>query len=271
MKAGWWAALAVALASVLGACGGGGGGGPATCGGLLYAAAGRGSTAGDLYLVDPTDGTKTTIGPVGFPVGAMAVAPDCTLWAVTSGNDAATNGRLITIDRTTGAGALVALLQNAGGTPYRSIAGIAFDGNVLFGWVADGSKSGGPNNELVTIHTATGLVTPIGPGNVFTFNSFEGNGLAFAPDGTLYGSSYDGDNMLLTIDPVTGLATKIANFTQNSTTPDSVKAFTFIGNVLHAIEMDRSGGASLVTIDLVSAVTTPLGVLPDVNSLAFAP
>jgi hypothetical protein len=241
-----------------------------SCSGLLYAAPGRGGTPGDLYTIDPTDGTATTVGPVGFPVGAMAFGPGCTLWAVTSSNDPAINGRLLTIDTATGQGTFVALLLDAGATPYRSIAGIAFRGSVLYGWVADGSQSGGPNNELVTIDTSTGLVTPIGPGNVFT-GSWEGNGIAFAPNDTLYGSSYDGDNMLLTIDRTTGIATKVANFTQNSTTDGSVKAFTFIDEVLFAIEQNRSGGASLVTIDLVTAVTTPIGLLPDVSALAYAP
>jgi hypothetical protein len=237
---------------------------------VLYAAGSRAGAAGDLYRVDPSSGAATAIGPVGFPVGAMAIGPGGVLWAVTSGNaSSGLSGRLLRINRATGAGTQVALLEDALATPYHTIAGIAFLGNVLYGWVADGSRAGGTDNELVTIDTTTGIVTPIG-GNDFG-GSYEGNGLAFSPGGTLYASSYDGDNMLLTIAPATGVGTKIANFTQNSTTPDSVKALVFLGAVLHAIEMDRSGSASLVTIDLATAVTTPVGLLPNVSALAYAP
>jgi hypothetical protein len=268
--------LLVLIPFISSACGGGGGSGGGFsfgCGGQLYAAQGRGSTSGNLYLVNPTNASTTLVGPIGFPVGAMAISPTCELYAVTAGSDAATNGRLITINRLTGAGTQVALLQTAAAVPYRSIAGIAFSGGLLYGWVANGAQSGGQNNELVRINTITGVVTPIG-GNDFAGDSWEGNGLAFAPNNTLFGTSYDGDNMLLTINTGTGVGTKVANFTQGSTTADSVKALVFVNGVLHAIEHTRGNPslASLVTINTTTAVTTPVGLLPnDTNSLAYAP
>jgi hypothetical protein len=65
----------------------------------------------------------------------------------------------------------------------------------------------GPST-LITIDTATGAGTAIGPITGFPCVS----GLAFAPDGTLYGVSdpaFGGTGDLIRIDPITGSATAV--------------------------------------------------------------
>ncbi|MEW6777260.1 MAG: hypothetical protein AB1405_13270, partial [Bdellovibrionota bacterium] len=174
------------------------------------------------------------------------------------------------IDPETGAGTVIDDLVD-GATAYESIAGLAFRGSTLYGLVADGSRSGGNDNELVTIDTVTAEVTPIG-NHDFGGGSWEGNGIAWAPNGVLYVATYDTDNILGTITPATGVIATIDVFTQNSSTSDTVRAINFIGNVLYGIEMDRAGGASLVTIDTVTAETTEVGALPaNVQAMTYAP
>ena len=268
------AALMVALSA---SCDGSNSSLLATCGGILYAADGTSGNSGNLYVVDPEDGSTTTVGAIGYPVAAMVVTPFCQILATTAPNDptAGINGSaglLISIDPVTGEGTELAMTQDEDETPYRSIAGMAMNGTELFGWVSDAAKSAGDdrNNELITINPATGLIEAIND-NDFG-GSYEGNGLAFSPEGTLYATSYDGDNLLATINPDTGVATKIANLTQNSSTPEAVKGLVFIGDVLYAVELDRNAtGASLVTVNTSTAVTTEVGSLPNaVQALAYA-
>ena len=131
----------------------------------LYGADGKGAVAGNLYLVDPRDGTSVAIGPIESEDGPHAVtglafAADGTLWATdaTSGLDEgpAPNPRLLTIDPATGAATVVGDLVQ-GPTRHRSIADITFVGSTLLGW----SRT---NNGPVSIDTATGAVTVLGEG-----------------------------------------------------------------------------------------------------------
>jgi hypothetical protein len=131
----------------------------------LYGADGKGAVAGDLYLVDPRDGTSVAIGAIESAAGPHAVTglafdAEGTLWATdaTSGLDEgpAPNPRLLTIDPATGAATVVGDLLE-GATRHRSISDITFVGSTLIGW----SRT---NNGPVSIDTATGAVTVLGDG-----------------------------------------------------------------------------------------------------------
>ena len=131
----------------------------------LYGADGKGAVAGNLYLVDPRDGTSVVIGAIESEAGPHAITglafdADGTLWATdaTSGLDEgpAPAPQLLTIDPATGAATLVGDLVE-GETNHRSISDITFVGSTLLGW----SRT---NNGPVSIDTATGAVTVLGEG-----------------------------------------------------------------------------------------------------------
>ena len=149
----------------------------------LYGADGKGAVAGNLYLVDPRDGTSVVIGAIESEDGPHAVtglafAADGTLWATdaTSGLDEgpAPNPRLLTIDPATGQATVVGELLEGGTTRHRSISAITFVGSTLLGWTRSG-------NAPVSIDTGTAAVTVLGAG--LGEGSF-GNGIVAMDDST---------------------------------------------------------------------------------------
>lgn len=132
----------------------------------LYGADGKGALAGNLYLVDPRDGTSVVIGPIVADDGPHAVTglafdADGTLWATdaTSGLDEgpAPAPQLMTIDPATAQATLVGPLVDGAQVNHRSIAAITFSGSSLLGWTRN-------DNAPVSIDTATGAVTVLGDG-----------------------------------------------------------------------------------------------------------
>ena len=184
-----------------------------------------------LWILYLTLGIAIDVGPVGYgSVEALAFSPDGILYGVDDATDA-----LITLDLSTGAGALVGPLNTSvGGIGLASdmaghlwmvddsteflysvdpdtgsataigplgqeVTGLAARGMTLYGLGGDG------NNNLVTINTATGAATPVGP---LVDVSLSDGGLAFDVYGTLWGM---GDpNTIFTINPATGKALEIA-------------------------------------------------------------
>jgi hypothetical protein len=132
----------------------------------LYGADGKGAVAGNLYLVDPRDGTSVVIGPIESDEGPHAVTglafdAEGTLWATdaTSGLDEgpAPDPQLMTIDPATGHATLVGPLLQGASTRHRSISAITFVGSTLLGWTRSGDAP-------VSIDTATGAVSLLGAG-----------------------------------------------------------------------------------------------------------
>lgn len=132
----------------------------------LYGADGKGAVAGNLYLVDPRDGTSVVIGAIESDEGPHAVTglafdAEGTLWATdaTSGLDEgpAPDPLLMTIDPATGHATLVGPLLQGGSTRHRSISAITFAGTTLLGWTRS-------NDAPVSIDTATGAVSVLGAG-----------------------------------------------------------------------------------------------------------
>lgn len=76
---------------------------------ILYGAKGQnedtGQTTSDLFIVDPTDASVSSIGPIGFAVVGMAYdSLNKVMYGATSSNSASNPNHLITIDLETGAG-----------------------------------------------------------------------------------------------------------------------------------------------------------------------
>ena len=204
----------------------------------------------------------------------MATAPDGTTFAVAA-NIGLARGTLWRIDTTMPAlSTMVAQLENATGTSYMSISGLAFRGSTLFGLVGDGADANGLDNELVTINTSTGLVTAIGAA---AFNDYAGNGIAFDSAGTLYATSYDtGVNQFARLNPSTGaIVTTTAQQLVSTSGGASVKSLMFVGSTLLGLEVERSAaGARLVSIDRVTATNTAVGLStlpPKLAATTFAP
>ncbi len=142
--------------------------------GILYAADGALSTAGNLYTVDSNTGLTTTVGALVDAAGASyainGMAWDSVnqwLWGTTSGASPTFANGLVRINPMTGQVTQVGAL---GLTPPNFGADLDLRGGVLYGW-AEGSLS-----SLVTINTATGAATVVGP-NGQNINT-TGSGLA---------------------------------------------------------------------------------------------
>lgn len=146
-----------------------------------YSSGGPGLGAGaDLVTIDTGDATLTPIGPMGYdPVRGLAYDEATgTLYGV---GDPVTppqpplgfGDELFTVDVATGATTPI------GPTGYLILGGIELgpDG-ILYGGIANAGINDGPgaDGDLVTLDTATGVATPVGP-----TGSPAISGLAFAP------------------------------------------------------------------------------------------
>ncbi len=162
----------------------------------LFAADGDGGGAvgklGNLYIIDPFaqlyyDMGTMNDGTNGYGMNGIAFASNGTLYGVTTGDspgDLTLTAQLVTISPIGNAnGPLVTpigSLVDAGSNAW-FVNDVKFVNGTLFGWgVKFGSSS--DTAQLVTIDTASGLVTPVGTGTkVDSYDAIDG-GLVF--DGT---------------------------------------------------------------------------------------
>ena len=175
--------------------------------GVLYGILGSNCTGARLVTVDAATGAGTLVGPVvgdGFDGGtttacaggsdALAFAPDGSLYV---GGYQFGAVKLLKVDKTT-----AAVLESH--PVLDSISGLAFDPAGRL-WACHGNAMF--NAMLHTIDPATGAYTSTLPLSEFAIVS----DLAFTAEGTLY-ASLPSENMLATIDPTTGLLTRIGVF-----------------------------------------------------------
>ncbi|HEX2485016.1 MAG TPA: DUF4215 domain-containing protein [Myxococcota bacterium] len=225
-----------------------------------------GGTPSDLYVVNPTTGAVTPIGPIGVGITGLAVHPTTRVLYGVSPSNGTGNRSLYTIDPVTGTGTLVGAL----GLATASAADIAFraDG-VLFGWSED-------TDDLVTIDLGTGTATVVADSTLAT----AGSGLSFDATGVLYfAGNFDGqdtDPDLVTIDPVTGLlADPIGPLGPLADPDDRIGALAFhpATGVLFGIDKTTNNtAAALITIDAATAAVTTLGPTSvGLDALAFEP
>jgi hypothetical protein len=207
------------------------------------------ATSASLFAINPTNGSASLIGPIGFnQVGALDFGPDDRLYGIAVVAGAAT---LIVINTATGAGTVVGALGVAGaaqdmafrpsdGTLFAYIQGIIYtvnrdtgaatlvgstggfpDGNAIAfssGTLLLGNTQGGTNGSLQSVNQTTAAVTPIvnftyGPG--FTpANNSRTAAMKFDPTtGALFAAIVEGNGaavrFLGVVDPVTGVVTDI--------------------------------------------------------------
>lgn len=229
--------------------------------GVLYGANGASGTSATLYTLNPATGAiATTIGPIGRSVTGMAVRPGTgVLYGVTTSSG--TNPlSLITINKTTGAGTLVAALSTA----VIPVADISFaaDGT-LYGWSEQ-------TDDLVTINLTTGAVTVVGP--VPTISAY-GSGLAATSAGGLLFAGLGEAGPLHLVDRTTGAETVAATLNGSAVDALPISALAFSGSTLYGVRLNfnpPTRTTELVTINTASGAITVVGPSVDfLDAIAF--
>src|SRR4029079_14066364 len=170
----------------------------------FYATAGP---DGKLVSIAIADGSKVTITPVGLTgargCGSVALSPDGTLYSVCGpGMMGPRLQQLSKIDPKTGHATLF------GNEVYNlQVMGIEFAPDGTLYAVGDANRASPTFNSLYTVDLKTGEFTRIGSTAVPDPEFFMD--FAFDSHGTMYGAS---SHELFTIDPKTGIATKVVDF-----------------------------------------------------------
>jgi hypothetical protein len=167
-----------------------------------------------LITIDPNTGAGTVVSTLNFgsvvpDVRGLAFSPADVLFAInnTGPIGEANPDELYHVDVATGIGTLI------GPTGRHGLQSIAFSpAGVLYGWDV-GGPTGVVGLGLVTIDPVTGQATDVNPavgdGGLLI------QGIAFAPDGTLFGVSGAAaavmPDTLFAINPATGVATPIGS------------------------------------------------------------
>lgn len=242
---------------------------PAANAGTLYAADGALSTAGNLYTVDSNTGLTTVVGALVDAAGASyainGMAWDSVnqwLWGTTSGASPTFANGLVRINPNTGQVTQVGLL---GLTPPNFGADLDLRGGTLYGW-AEGSLS-----SLVTINTATGAATVVGP-NGQNLNT-TGSGLASNGQGTMFSAPDLATGNLWQVNTATGQLFGATPFSGGSASA-RIGALEFLGSTLFGVELigDGVSGISsnqLVSINAATGAITAIGQFRDASTLQF--
>ncbi len=182
-------------------------------GGVLYATLPVSSASNSqLAIINLGSGTVKVIGETGYPLSAaLAFCPGRVAYTVTNIFLEPSPSQLATLNLTTGAATPV-------GSPlpqYQDIMALVCSrfGILYAVGGSDPSNELSEYNTLYIVNRVTGQLSRIGFTGV---NDGAGDdtfmALRFAPDGTLYGAN---PSALFTIDPKTGLATKVVDFSSN--------------------------------------------------------
>ncbi len=252
----------------------------------LYAATGFAGSIGELYIIDPADGSVISdVGPLndsrGNNYGLTGLRYDIStglLFGITGSSKTSPNS-LVIVDRDT------ALVTYVGGPFSSRLSDIAIEPGTFIIYAISGSSK-----YFYSVDKDTGLDTRIGNTNLFPHR---GGGFASSAAGLLYGCN---DDMLFIYDDITGAATAVGH----TNLPYFVDALAFSpSGVLYGIEGGGStGNASygdsntidesdpdtideadvsnrqrwLVTIDPITGAGVELGEsVGNLNALAFVP
>ena len=255
-------------------------------------------TSSLLYSVDPGTGVVTPVGPVGTLLAGLAFDPiDGTAYA----SGAAGNDMIYKVDLTTGTANPIGSTGLGGATPD-----IGFDvhGN-LFGVKGGGQSS----NSLIAIDKTTGAGSVIGATVIDIISGLGSQAfLGLAQTNVLYATQGGAGDQLVTIDPLTGVATPVgitglhlsglavspagellattqasANlYRLDAATGDAYLVGSTGTSYLDAIAFDRGGHlwginndgpSTLFAIDPATAAASPIGETgaPWIAGLAFDP
>lgn len=239
--------------------------------GTLYGIFGSACTGAQLITIDPATGAGTIIGPL---VGAGFDGSDDTGSGITGGSACSggsdalvfgddgtlfaggwvpdgTGGRLLTVDKTTGA--VLTVLPTDGGA---HIAGLAKapDGTL---WV---SRGGNGSGLVHTIDPATGMFTST---IMLSDPNARISDIAFGTDGTLFGSD-PSTGMLVTISTNPGTVTVIGAFGGGA----KISGLSPVGNTVDAGTCTEPDGCTPVTgvtfqVEVEVPPNTPLTVISE--------
>src|SRR6266436_11778 len=236
---------------------------------LLYAATGFANSFGELYILNPVDGSVITdVGPLNDSQGnnygltGLRYDPDSGLLFGITGSSFTAANSLVVVNPSN------AHVSYIGGPFSSRLSDIAIDPFTYIMYAVSGSSQ-----YFYTVDKRTGTDTRTGNTNL---PPKRGGGLAADATGVLYGTNDDG---LFTYDKITGDATPIG--TTNLSYYVDALAFSVAG-VLYGIEgggSTRGDGSDannrerwLVVIDTVTGLGVELGAtVGNLNALAFVP
>jgi hypothetical protein len=235
------------------------------CVARLFVADGKATTAGNLYLVDPTDATTTVVGAIGVAITGLAFAGDGTLYGTEAAGEAAIMPQFVSIDPATGAATNVGTLVDGNNTEHDAVADITWDSinQQLIGWSEVG-------DQPIVIDTTDGGVTILGGGT-----ASYGGAMASNAAGVVYIAPEGNTGVLYTVDTGTGVVTAGPTLNGGNAQNDALNSMTFFNGVLYAVESDDAAdptsAANLVTIDTTTGVITLVGALPPgIDAIASA-
>lgn len=237
--------------------------------GVLYAADGALSQAGNLYTVDTNTALTTTIGPLvdaaGAPYAINGMAWDSatnTLYGSTSGASPTFANGLVRINP---ASAQVTQIGQLGLVPPNFAADLDINNGVLFGW-AEGALS-----ALVSINTATGAATVVGP-NGQNINT-TGSGLASNAAGTMFSTPNLATGSIWQVNTGTGQLFGPTALSGGTATA-RIGALEFLSGTLYGAELVGDGVSGitsnqLILVNPVTGAITGIGQFRDAGTLAF--
>ena len=235
----------------------------------LYAATGYAGSTGELYILNPADGSVITdVGPLNdsdgnnYALTGLRYDPSTRLLYGITGSSPTAPTSLVTVNPNN------ALVTYVGGPFSSRLSDIAIDPFTYIMYAVSGSSK-----YFFTVNKQTGIATRTGNTGL---PPQRGGGFTADASGVLYGTN---DRTLYTYDKITGAATPVGD-THLSYYVDAL-AFSAAG-VLYGIE---GGGATaagepaasnrerwLVVIDTVTGLGVELGeTVGNLNALAFVP
>jgi hypothetical protein len=245
--------------------------------GKLFVATAGPDGAGDIYELDPSDGSVLA-GPTAledastdpYAITGLAFHPTTgVLYGTTSANSTTDPANLVTIDPDTGV-----VTPIGAHTVGKVVADITFapDGT-LYGWLEN------VLDDLVTIDLITGVATIVGEsgiGGIIPAPSSDtrGSGLAMAPDGTLYSCGQcdtDWNGNLIEITPATGAYASHTSLTGADTRRVGGLAYSGDGTLFGTRKAQNGGNEQLVTIDTATSTLSSIADLsvPNVDAIVF--
>ena len=236
----------------------------------LFGATQSGGGPADLHRLDPATGAASFIGSMGIN-RVSGMDTDAAGRLVATGEDPFSGQALMArVDTVTGAATTVGPtgIESFG---FSSMPGLTFRGPAgpFFVYLQGGEGGDG----VGTLDPGSGAFTDIGPARS---GGCCGNAIAFSPTDVLFHAS---EGPLETLDPVTGLATLVANliFLPPADNFPRINSMDFhpATGVLYAILNDGFGGSPenyLATIDVVTGAVTIVGQSAGgLDGLAWAP
>jgi hypothetical protein len=241
----------------------------------LYAATGFGGVNGELYILNPANGSVITdVGALvdssghHYGISGLAFHPTTgVLYGSTANRSPTARGHLVIVNPAT---ALVTDVGSFGLSTGTTFAGIAFDPTTrtLYGY----HLGAGSDHWLYTINLATGLATKVGTGSR-TLSA--GEGLAADATGTIWGTPDLCPGPLDTFDKTTGVATVVAILSNCPLVSrfSAINALAFDSTgTLFGINDPPPFHTHLVIINTTTGVVTDQGASVDnLDALAFTP